>query len=73
VCRRGNEKGRIAHFQFNVFNPLCLIIAGNLSLELPNATQRKSLDLFRSSLGNVRLITFDELFEKVKDAIDLGS
>lgn len=65
--------GQSSDFQFNVFNPQCLIIAGNLSLELPNATQRKSLDLFRSSLGNIRLITFDELFEKLKDTIDLGS
>lgn len=65
--------GQSSEIQFNVFNPQCLIIAGNLNIEMPNATQRKSFDLFRSSLGNVRLITFDELFEKLKDTIDLGS
>lgn len=65
--------GQYQSLQFSAFNPQCLIIAGNLGLENPNAIQRKSLDLFRSVSNVVSIITFDELFGKVKDLVDLIS
>lgn len=57
--------------QFCVFNPRCLVIAGNLETPSLNACQRKSFELFRSSLGPVTVVTFDEIFGKIKDLIDL--
>ena len=57
--------------QFSVFNPQCLIIAGNLETSSLNASQRKSFELFRSNLGPVTIVTFDEIFGKIKDLIDL--
>lgn len=57
--------------QFTAFNPQCLIIAGNLDLENLNGIQKKSFELFRSTLNTVTVITFDELFGKVRDLIDI--
>jgi hypothetical protein len=57
--------------KFMVFNPKCLVIAGNLSHENPSKNQYKSFDLFRTNLGNVEVLAFDELFAKVKDLVDI--
>jgi hypothetical protein len=57
--------------QFSTFNPQCLIVAGNLGIENPNAVQRKSFDLFRSILSPVSIVTFDDLFGKVNDLLDI--
>jgi len=57
--------------QFVAFNPQCLIIAGNLDLENLNGIQRKSFELFRSASNAVTVITFDELFGKVRDLIEI--
>jgi len=58
-------------FLFTAFNPKCLIIAGNLNIECLNSIQRKSFDLFRANCFGVDIITYDELFNKLKDLIDL--
>lgn len=57
--------------QFSAHDPLCLVLAGNLARENPNLNQRRSFELFRSSLGRVRVITYDELFGKIKDLVDI--
>lgn len=59
--------------QFFAFNPQCLIVAGNLEGEAPDLHQRRSFDLFRSNLGTLTILTFDELFGKVRDLVDLLS
>lgn len=57
--------------QFSAFNPQCLVVAGNLNIENLDTVQRKSFELFRSNSNTVTIITFDELFGKVSDLIDL--
>jgi hypothetical protein len=47
-------------------NPRCLIIAGNGEKELNDEAKRRSFELFRSSLQNIEIITYDELFRKIE-------
>ena len=53
------------------FNPQSLVIIGNIAKELKDSDQKKSFELFRNELKNVQVISFDELFSKVKVLIDL--
>jgi hypothetical protein len=48
-----------------------MVIAGNIEEELIDSDKRKSFELFRNGLKNVEIISFDELFTKVKLLIDL--
>ncbi len=56
---------------FNAFNPKCLVIAGNLGSQLKNRTQYKSFELFRNCTTNVEVITYDELFQRSQDILDI--
>lgn len=58
---------------FNAFSPKCLVIVGSIEAEIDNPIQLKSLELFRNSLSGVQVITYDELFEKAKNVIELIS
>lgn len=58
-------------FDFETFEPACVVIAGNFSNELDNNSKKKSFELFRSHLMGVKVITYDEMFGKVKLLIDL--
>jgi hypothetical protein len=53
------------------FEPQCLVIAGDLEAEQLAAIQLRSLQMFRAVLGPVRVMTFDEVFGKLKDLIDM--
>ncbi|WP_029332761.1 Shedu immune nuclease family protein [Exiguobacterium oxidotolerans] len=55
---------------FEVINPSCVVIAGRLG-SLNNQLERNSFEIYRKELATVTLITFDELFDKVKSLIDL--
>jgi Domain of unknown function (DUF4263) len=68
-----NLQSRSPDKQFSTYDPLCLVLAGNLARENPNLNQRRSFELFRSSLGGVKVITYDELFGKIKDLVDIFS
>ena len=50
----------------DVFNPRCVIIAGNAEKELDNDKKRKTFELFRTNLKDVEIVTFDELFKKAE-------
>lgn len=50
----------------DVFNPRCVILAGNAEKELDNDKKRKSFELFRTNLNDVEIVTFDELFKKAE-------
>ncbi|MCD6119278.1 DUF4263 domain-containing protein [bacterium] len=52
------------------FDPKCVIIAGSLD-EIEEREKIGSLEVFRSQLKNVEIVTYDELFEKTKDLLDL--
>lgn len=56
---------------FEVFNPPCLVILGNLEEELSSPKQKKSFELFRNGLKDVQIITYDELFKKVEILVNL--
>jgi hypothetical protein len=47
-----------------------LIIAGD-SKELTTGEQIKSFELFRQSLKDIQLITYDELFDKMSKVAEL--
>ncbi len=52
--------------KIEVFNPRCVVIAGNASTELDSEMKRKSFELFRTNLKDVEIVTFDELFKKAQ-------
>ena len=57
--------------RFEAFDPQCVVIIGNIDSELADRRQRKSLELFRMELKDVRVITYDELFGKVEFLVSL--
>lgn len=54
-----------------VFNPTCTLIIGSFENEGFDTVAHKSFELFRRSLPDVNIITYDELFEKYREAIEL--
>jgi hypothetical protein len=52
--------------KIDVFNPRCIVIAGNASTELNSELKRKSFELFRTNFKDVEVVTFDELFKKAE-------
>lgn len=56
---------------FTAFNPKCLIVIGTLESELKDGNQYKSFELFRNSITNVEIVTYDELFQKAQDILDM--
>jgi hypothetical protein len=62
---------RKSKHDFEAFKPPCLVLAGNIEEELIDSDKRKSFELFRNGLKDVEIISFDELFTKVKLLIDL--
>lgn len=66
-----NLTGRPDSIQFNAFDPQCLIIIGHLFLDNLSALERRSFELFRRSNTRVQILTYDELFAKVQDLVDL--
>lgn len=55
---------------FDAINPSCVVIAGRLD-SLTEVPKIQSFEFYRKELGTVTLITFDELFDKVRSFIDL--
>jgi hypothetical protein len=57
--------------EFSAIDPACMLIAGNYTAQIEDDNQRRSFELLRSQQRNVQLVTYDELFGKVKLLIDL--
>jgi hypothetical protein len=53
-----------SNVKFEVLDPKCLIVTGNLSNL--NESELKTFELFRRELRSIEIITYDELFEKIK-------
>lgn len=51
--------------------PACFVILGDLSKENFTVAERTSLDLFRKSLRDVQVYTFDELFDGVAQILEV--
>jgi len=61
-----------AEDDFYTYDPDCIVIIGNSIIELSNdKTKRRSFELFRSQLKDIRVITYDEMFNKIKLLINL--
>lgn len=56
---------------FNSFNPQCAVIIGKACAELNSKSKIKSFELFRHQFPGVLVITFDELFSKTRQLINL--
>lgn len=55
---------------FEVINPCCVVVIGRFD-SLDEPAYQYSFELYRKELKNVIVITFDELFDRVKNLIDL--
>ncbi|MFM6282736.1 MAG: Shedu anti-phage system protein SduA domain-containing protein, partial [Dolichospermum sp.] len=56
---------------FDVFNPRCILIAGNSNSELSNSDKKRSFELQRYNFQGVEIVTYDEVFEKVHTLVNL--
>jgi hypothetical protein len=52
-------------------SPRCIVVAGNIQEEFQNSEQRESFEAFRGQLSNVQLVSFDELFSRVRTSAEL--
>ena len=52
--------------KLDVFNPKCVVIIGNADNELDTDAKRTSFELYRTSMKDVEIVTFDELFKKAE-------
>ena len=55
---------------YEPFNPKCLLIIGEM--DFLDEREKVTFELFRNELKSVEIITFDELFEKIKILLDLS-
>lgn len=65
LCNPGGE------VSFSAFSPKCLVIAGTTDNQFQDETQYKSFDLFRNCISDITIITYDELFQKAQDILDM--
>jgi protoporphyrinogen oxidase len=56
--------------EFHAFNPPSLIIAGSTQ-ELDSRAKTKAFELFRGGLRDIQVITFAELYKKLKTLVEL--
>ena len=61
---------RNSKYELSAFNPKAVVIVGN-SAELETNEKKCSFELFRSSLSNVEIVTFDEVFRKIEHLASL--
>ena len=64
LCHSETEK-------FKVLSPQCVVIIGKMSAMDNN--QKATFENYRHSLSNVTIITFDELYERISDLIEILS
>jgi hypothetical protein len=52
--------------ELSAFRPRSVVIIGDYANQLTDDLRRRSFELYRSSLSNVEIVTFDELFRKIE-------
>lgn len=57
--------------EYHVFDPKGVIVIGNLKNEQMDSVTRKSFELFRRQLKDAEVVTFDELFQKLRNMMNL--
>ncbi|SIC78137.1 Uncharacterised protein [Mycobacteroides abscessus subsp. abscessus] len=55
----------------HVFVPTCVVLIGNYASELDSEDRRRSFELYRASLNGVSIVTYDELFERLRKILDV--
>lgn len=55
----------------NVFMPTCVVLAGNYADELDSDGKKRSFELYRTSLNGVSVVTYDELFDRLRKILDV--
>ncbi|MEC4836353.1 Shedu immune nuclease family protein [Mycobacteroides chelonae] len=55
----------------NVFMPTCVVLAGNYADELDSDGKKRSFELYRTSLNGVSIVTYDELFDRLRKILDV--
>ncbi|MDD3178549.1 MAG: DUF4263 domain-containing protein [Candidatus ainarchaeum sp.] len=58
------------NIEFSAFNPQCFLLIG-VTTELAENDKRKSFELFRNSIKDINIMTFDEFLERLKLTLDL--
>ena len=66
-----NNLTRQSNSDLGAFKPNCVVIIGNAGKELDTEEKRKSFELYRNNLQDVSIVTYDELFGKVNNFIEL--
>jgi hypothetical protein len=56
--------------ELRALDPICFVLAGNLTSQIRAAAQRDSFELFRANSG-VIIITYDELFAKIEALVEM--
>lgn len=56
---------------FHAFDPKCVVIIGNSAELETEIAKRQAFELFRNHLSDITVITFDELFMKTEQQINL--
>lgn len=69
--RNYSDLTRNSQHPFQSFNPQCIIIIGCLEIEQFTETQKRSFEIFRNDFKNVDILTFDELFNKIEQLVQL--
>jgi len=52
--------------KIEIFNPRCVVVAGDATTELDTEVKRRSFELYRASLKDLEVVTYDELFKKAE-------
>lgn len=60
-----STKARIDDYSWKSIKPRCFVVAG-LMTELDSDPKRYTFELYRESLGSVRLVTFDEILGQIQ-------
>ena len=58
--------GRSEGHEILVTDPRCILLIGDREKQLQEPDRQRSFELFRSGLGDVEIVTFDELFRKAE-------
>lgn len=56
---------------YEASRPECIVIIGTAESELTDESRRRSFELYRSELRNVRVVTYDEMFRRVATLLSL--
>lgn len=53
------------------FDPCCVVVVGSAEKRLTSEERRRSFELARAQMRDVRIVTFDELYARLQSLIDL--